>query len=770
METMKAVHIHIRGIVQGVGFRPFIYGLADRYQLKGWVLNSSAGVEIEVEGEENQIKSFQAAVIDEIPPLAKIDSVEMHEIAVKHFNQFAIQQSQSKPGDFIPVSPDVSICDECLSEMLDPTNRRYRYPFINCTNCGPRFTIIQDIPYDRPKTSMAGFPLCDECRKEYENPLDRRFHAQPVACEHCGPHVWYEESGSAPGEKEDALKQAREAIKSGKIIAVKGLGGFHIACDASNSEALQKLRERKRRSEKPFALMAFDIDVIRKYCWINATEEVLLLSHNRPIVLLAKKSDGLLPEEIAPKQKNLGFMLPYTPLHYLLLEPEDGFPEVLVMTSGNLSEEPIAYQDEDAYDRLSPLVDGFLMHNRPIFMRVDDSVTRVVNDRDYPIRRSRGYVPDPILLPTSKPSICAAGGELKNAFCLSRNRYAFLSHHIGDVANYETMQSFENGIRHFQQLFKIQPEAYAVDLHPNYFTSQYIRQEANDLAKPLIEIQHHHAHLAACLADNQRYLTEEKVIGNIFDGTGYGTDGTIWGGEFLIGNFSGFERAYYLEPTPQPGGDLATRTPARMALAHLWQQKLEWDESYPAVHALSPLERKALRNQLTKKVNSPLTSSMGRLFDAVSAMIGVCENVNYEAQAAIELEAIADENEKGVYPFVIEEDSPVIGLELFWKALIRDLNSTQSPSSIAAKFHNSLVQLQLEICNQLRLKYNINTVVLSGGVWANQYLLTETIERLEANGFEVLFHQRVPCNDGGISLGQLMIAAEQLNLNQNERN
>ena len=768
--TIKSYHIHIRGIVQGVGFRPFVYGLADRFKLNGWVLNSSAGVEIEIEGPEEILQAFQSALVDEMPPLAQIDTINTSSIDVQGFDHFFIKHSEPKEGEFIPISPDVSICDDCLREMLDPSDRRYRYPFINCTNCGPRFTIIQDIPYDRPKTSMAGFPLCDDCREEYENPLDRRFHAQPVACDVCGPHIWYQENGNTLAEKEDALQLARKAIKADKVIAIKGLGGFHIACDATNPHALQTLRERKRRSEKPFALMAFNIETIQKYCQITQAEEELLTSRKRPIVLLAKNKDNFLPEEIAPKQKTFGFMLPYTPLHYLLLEPSEDFPEVLVMTSGNLSEEPIAYQDEDAIQRLTPLVDGFLMHNRPIFMRVDDSVTRVVNEREYPIRRSRGYVPDAIIIPENTPSICAAGGELKNTFCLSRDQYAFISHHIGDVANYETMQSFEKGVKHFEHLFKIAPQAYACDMHPNYFTSQYARERARVENKPLIEVQHHHAHLAACLADNDRYLTDEKVIGAIFDGTGYGTDGTIWGGEFLVGNLSGFTREYHLEYIPQPGGDLATRKPSRMALSHLHSVGIEWDNTYPAVQALTDIEQAALNNQLEKNINAPLTSSMGRFFDAVSALIGVCQSVNYEGQAAIELEAIADENDAGFYPLPISSVSSIIELKPFWQSLIADLQAGRSQSIISARFHNSLVQLLLTACTDLRQNYDINTVVLSGGVWANQYLLTRSIQTLEANHFEVLIHHRIPSNDGGISLGQLMIAAAQLELNRNERN
>lgn len=763
--VVQGRRITIRGIVQGVGFRPFVYGLATGHQLNGWVLNSSSGVEIEVEGSEPALSAFTMALQEQMPPLAKIDEFNTAKIAVQEFKHFTIRHSQPKPGEYIPVSPDVSICDDCLQELFDPANRRYRYPFINCTNCGPRFTIIKDIPYDRPKTSMTDFPLCPECLQEYENPLDRRFHAQPVACEVCGPNIWYEENGTTIAEKEQSLQAAREAIKSGKVIAVKGLGGFHLACDASNSKAVNTLRSRKRRSDKPFALMAFDLQTIRQFCMISPKEEELLSSRQRPIVLLDKIENASLSNAVAPKQNTLGFMLPYTPLHLLLLEPADDFPDVLVMTSGNLSEEPIAFKDDDAIQRLSPLVDGFLMHNRPIHIRVDDSVVRMFNDAIYPLRRSRGYAPDPIVLKEKHISIFAAGGELKNAFGFTRDRYAFLSHHIGDLENYETLRSFEEGIDHFEKLFRITPQAIACDSHPSYLASQYARKRAQQENLPLVEIQHHHAHLASCLADNGLENSEEPVIGLIFDGTGYGTDGTIWGGEFLIGNCSSFKRVHHLQAIPQPGGDLATRTPARMALAHLWQNKMEWQDNLPPVQALSKIEIQVILRQLENSINTPLTSSMGRLFDAVSSLIGIRQTVNYEGQAAIEMEAIAAPDENSFYEIEFKPEQTSINLHTFWEQLINDIRSGTPASVLSARFHNSIAQLSLTVSRALQSRYTINTVALSGGVWQNRYLLNKTVALLKQNQFRVLTHKRVPANDGGIALGQLLIAENQLKKN-----
>ncbi|NTV35487.1 MAG: carbamoyltransferase HypF, partial [Anaerolineaceae bacterium] len=667
-----------------------------------------------------------------------------------------ILDSQPKPGDFLPVSPDVSICPDCLRELFDPADRRYRYPFINCTNCGPRFTIVQDIPYDRPKTTMSGFKLCPNCEAEYKDPRNRRFHAQPVACPVCGPHIWFEADGDANNlTNENALQTARKWLKNGRILAIKGLGGYHLVCDANNRTAIEELRKRKQRSDKGFALMAFDLSSIEKHCLVTDEERDLLESIQRPIVLLDRKPGSTIPMEAAPGQNTLGFMLPYTPLHYLILEPEEGFPEVLVMTSGNLSEEPIAFVDADAKDRLTSLADGFLQHNRPIHMRTDDSVARIIDGAPYLHRRARGYTPDPIRLPYNVPSILAAGAELKNTFCLTRDHYAFVSHHIGDMENLETFDSFTQGIEHFKRLFRIEPTLLACDLHPDYLASKYARQLSADSNLPLVEVQHHHAHLASCLADNG-WTTNEPVIGLIYDGTGYGTDGKIWGGEVLIGGYQSYTRRFHLAYTPLPGGDLAIRRPARMALASLWQNQQEWEPEFPPSQALCYEERTALRGQLEHHLNTPLTSSIGRLFDAASALIGIRQSVSYEGQAAIEMEAVADPSETGYYPLELNNDT--INPAHFWEALIADYKSGVIKPVLSARIHNSIVHTSLAAVMSCRNETSITTVVLSGGVWQNRYLLNHTIPLLEQEGFRVFIHRQVPANDGGISLGQAMVA------------
>ncbi|NSW51419.1 MAG: carbamoyltransferase HypF [Anaerolineae bacterium] len=766
METtpLDGLRINIRGIVQGVGFRPFVYSLAREHHLNGWVLNSSSGVQIEVDGTPAQLAAFSADLRAKMPPLAKIDEIQQESIPPQSFTGFEIRHSLPQAGEFIPVSPDTSICEDCRRELFDPADRRYRYPFINCTNCGPRFTIIRDIPYDRPYTAMADFPLCADCRMEYENPLDRRFHAQPVACDVCGPQVWYQEDGAVFARKDDAIQNARKALQNGKILAVKGLGGYHLACDAANPFAVAELRRRKRRSDKPFALMAFDLETVETHCCVPPQEAEILISRQKPIVLLQRKPGCSLPAELAPGQLTLGFMLPYTPLHLLLMEPATGFPPVLVMTSGNLSEEPIAYEDDDAIQRLSPLADGFLLHDRPIHISTDDSVVQVLRNDLYPIRRSRGYAPDPLVFNREFPQILAAGAELKNTFCLSRERYAFLSHHIGDLENYETERSFTEGIRHFEKLFRIQPQAIACDLHPAYLASAYAHRRAEQESLPLVEIHHHHAHLAACLAEHERWDTRQEVIGCIFDGTGYGTDGAVWGGEFLVGNIHHYERASHLPYVPQPGGDRATRKPAVMALAHLWQAQMAWNKSLPSCIALTEQEKSVLDNQLTRQVNTPLTSSMGRLFDAVSSLIGIRHVVNYEGQAAIEMEAVASRTERGWYPIHVDPTSHQIDLDPFWTSFLDEILQGIPQAVLAARFHNSIVQLTQTICCQLRQERQLNTVVLSGGVWQNRYLFNRTVSALETHGFEVLTHRQVPTNDGGIALGQLAGAASVLEL------
>ena len=806
--SMNGVHIHITGIVQGVGFRPFVYNLAMRMGLKGWVRNTSAGVDIQVDGDESVLTDFAHLLRDTAPPLALIASLEVDPCSPSGFSSFEIAHSEPIPGAFQPISPDVSICEDCLRELHNPADRRYRYPFINCTNCGPRFTIIKDIPYDRPKTTMAPFEMCPACAAEYQDPRDRRFHAQPVACAQCGPGVWLElgvrELGVRDGNSQllppnsrhatyDAILASQELLASGCILAIKGLGGFHLACDAANPDAVAELRQRKLRVDKPFALMMPDIETIGQHCHISQAERELLESPQRPIVLLYRRPESTIAEAVAPGQNTLGVMLPYTPLHYLLFakHPPSNIQSPisnLVMTSGNLSEESIATDNEEARARLGDLADAFLMHNRDIHVRCDDSVTRVISEpwavnrdnRPHPIsntqyllRRSRGYAPYPILLHRETPPILATGPELKNTFCLTKDRYAFVSHHIGDLENYETLRAFEEGIEHFERLFRIQPEIIACDLHPNYLATRYALERAERDSLQIFNIQHHHAHIAACMTEHG-LLGDEPVIGISFDGTGYGDDDAIWGGEFLLADYQGYHRFAHLAYTPLPGGDKAIREPWRMALSWLHTAGINWDADLPPIQYASMHVGKlateqlltsnsflsTLTHQLSTGINAPPTSSLGRLFDAVAALVGVRQTVNYEAQAAIELEALADPEIIDNYELTIDNSqfinpAPMLG------QIITDMRANTPVSIMSARFHNSIAHLVLDTCLAMRKEFDVNTVVLSGGVWQNITLLSKSLTLLNKAGFEVFVHEKLPTNDGGISLGQAMIATHQ---------
>ncbi len=760
MDELQGARIHITGIVQGVGFRPFVYGLARRLALTGWVRNTSAGVDIEVDGSPVALTAFAESLRTDAPPLARINSLQCETRAPNGFASFDILASEPIPDAFQPISPDVGVCADCLRELFDPGDRRCRYPFINCTHCGPRFTIIQDIPYDRPNTTMAPFAMCSACAAEYVDPGDRRFHAQPIACPDCGPQVWLEGSGqkAVSSRQSAAITEARRLLSQGQIVAVKGLGGFHLACDATDARAVAELRRRKLRVDKPFALMMPDMAAIESECWVSPAERALLESRERPVVILRRRPGATVAADVAPGQNMLGVMLPYTPLHYLLLEPGPGFPRALVMTSGNLSEEPIATDNDEARERLAPLADAFLIHNRAIHIRCDDSVARA--SPAIFMRRSRGYAPSPIILPFGMPPLLAVGAELKNTFCLARDRYAFLSHHIGDLENYETLRSFEDGLAHFERLFRVRPEVIAYDLHPNYLATRYALERAEREGLPAIGVQHHHGHIAACLADND--LTGERpVIGAAFDGTGYGDDGAIWGGEFLLADYDSYQRQYHLAYIPLPGGDAAVREPWRIALAWLDRAGISWTDDLPPVqyaltHA-SPVALDALRTQLRTGLNSPLTSSMGRLFDAIAALAGIREKVNYEAQAAVELEALADPVEAGAYNFEIGskaiDPAPVI------QAVVNDVLNYTPPAIIAARFHNGLAVMVLKVCQLLRAHEGVAEVALSGGVWQNATLLARTVESLRRDDFTVYLHRSVPANDGGLALGQAIIAA-----------
>jgi hydrogenase maturation protein HypF len=765
MTDLTGLQIQITGIVQGVGFRPFVYNLAESLGLKGWVKNTSAGVLIEIEGESELINSFLELLRNDIPVLARIDTLKTQPKLLEGFTSFQIYASETITAAFQPISPDISICPDCLKELFDPRDRRHRYPFINCTNCGPRFTIIEDIPYDRPNTTMATFPMCPSCDAEYHDPRNRRFHAQPVACFECGPRVWLESSKIQINQEADPILETQRQLSDGSIVAIKGLGGFHLACDAANPNAIETLRNRKLRVDKPFAVMMPDLATINEFCFVNETEGNLLISMQRPIVILKRRPGCSLPATLAPGQDTLGVMLPYTPLHYLLLSPSLNFEikQALVMTSGNLSEEPIAIDNQEALLRLAPLADSFLLHNRPIKTRCDDSVMRVArstSNKIFSIRRSRGYAPLPLQTAWDFHPLLAVGTELKNTFCLARGSYAFLSHHIGDMENFETLQSFENGIIQYENLFHIKPELIACDLHPDYLATRYAYERASRDQIQLIQIQHHHAHITSCMADNN-VPSDQKVIGVAFDGTGYGEDGAIWGGEFMLASYNSFQRYGHLRYFPLPGGDLAIRHPARIALAYLWASGLEWTSDLPPVKALEAQEKKILLYQLENNINTIQTSSIGRLFDAVAALLGIRAVVNYEAQAAIELEALADPDDSGIYPFGIscsDENMVTIDPAPLIYSVMQDHLIGQPLSYISARFHNAVAEIVGKMAVSMRNTYQVNTIVLSGGVWQNLFLLSKTIKTLSYNGFQVLTHQQVPPNDGGVSLGQAVTA------------
>ncbi|MFZ5986072.1 MAG: carbamoyltransferase HypF, partial [Bacillota bacterium] len=654
-EKTKRFIIDVKGIVQGVGFRPFIYNLARTHIIKGSVSNYPGGVRIEAEGIEDMLFSFIQKIKLEAPPLSYIEHLNYEEADLAGYKDFKIRESSHDSPHETLISPDIAVCEDCLGEMNNPDDRRYLYPFINCTNCGPRFTITTNIPYDRVNTTMQGFKMCRECEDEYSDPFNRRYHAQPTACSKCGPKIVLLDGEGNMVAKGQEFKKAHELFAAGKIIAVKGLGGYHLACDAKNSAAVMELRRRKIRDGKPFALMAKDMDTVYKYCYVNKKEQELLLSIKKPIVLLERKLEcDLDVRSIASDSNRLGVMLPYTPLQYLLFDENI---DLLIMTSGNKTGEPIFYKDDEALKGLRNIADYFLIGNRDIYLRTDDSVTSVLGDKEYIIRRSRGYVPFPVDISislgmkdeawvhTKLPFVLGCGGELKNTFCITKDKRAFLSHHIGDLENIETLRSFDEGIEHFKRIFNVNPDIIAFDKHPEYLSSKYAR-EAGGLIK--VPVQHHHAHIASCMVENR---VSSKVIGIAFDGTGYGEDGHIWGGEFFVGDYSHFERAAHLEYVPLPGGEISIREPWRMALSFILKYLSE-DMINNIDHffsSIEPYKVEMVKHQIIKKINTPLTSSMGRLFDGVSSLLGLCNAIEYEGQAAIRLQQIADISTNHVY-------------------------------------------------------------------------------------------------------------------------
>ncbi|MEY9894897.1 hydrogenase maturation protein HypF [Catenulispora sp. MAP5-51] len=768
---MTRIRVRVQGVVQGVGYRPFVYGLACRLRLGGFVGNDGLGVLIEAEGEPAALDRLVDALTGQAPPLARVEQVEVEPISALGQRDFSISASGTGGPRTVLVAPDTGTCADCLAEMADPADRRHAYAFTNCTNCGPRFTIVRELPYDRPGTTMAAFALCERCDREYADPADRRFHAQPVCCPDCGPRLELRAAdGSAiPGDG-DPIARAAGLLADGSIVAIKGLGGYHLAVAAANEDAVRTLRHRKHREERPLALMVADLDAARRLCEVDAVEEGLLLDPARPIVVLERRPDaedaagtaGAVAPSVAPRQRNLGIMLPYTPLHHLLVSAH---PAPLVMTSGNLSDEPIAHRDDDAFKRLSGVADAFLTHDRAIHTRVDDSVLQAGRGGPLPIRRSRGFAPAPLTLPWEFPRhVLACGPELKNTFCLARDRHAFVSHHIGDLENHETLQSFTEGIEHFSRLFSVTPQVVVHDLHPEYLSTKYALDYPD---VELVAVQHHHAHIASCLADNDAGA-DETVIGVAFDGLGMGEDGTLWGGEFLVADLAGFTRAGHLATVPMPGGARAVREPWRMGAAYLdAAYGTDWPDIAPVRDLMARhgerLEQVAAAARAG--LNAPRTSSAGRLFDAAAALAGVRDTVSYEGQAAIEFEQLADRSERGCYVARVEAGAtgtPLVvhGADLV-DAVAADVHAGIAIPVVSARFHNGLAATVTEVCELIRrgtgLDTALDTVALSGGVFQNAILVERCVAGLEAAGFRVLTHRRVPPNDGGISLGQAAV-------------
>ena len=726
----------IHGIVQGVGFRPFVHKLVRRCGLNGYIKNTSSGVELELEGERAALERFTMLLPEQAPVLAVIESMEAsYSPELRGYEGFTIAQSRREEFRNTLISPDIGICQDCLRELRNPRDRRYRYPFINCTNCGPRFTIIRDVPYDRAGTSMAGFPMCPDCDREYHDIENRRYHAQPDCCGDCGPRVFYLDAAGneLPG---DGIELAREALKAGQIVAVKGLGGIHLACRCDDEALVRKLRRRKQRDEKPFAIMCRDVDCVRRLCRLSEAEEKILTSFRRPIVLLEKRQPGY---EYLSENGYLGVMLPYTPLHYLLLGDD---MDMLVMTSANLSDTPILFKNEEALDKLQGIADGYLLHNREIQTRCDDSLCWVLDGKEYPARRSRGYVPLPLRMEGQLESILACGAEQKASFCLSKGSYVFQSQHIGDLKNMETLESYTGQIAHFKNLFDIEPALAACDLHPDYMSTEYARS----LGLPLIPVQHHHAHMAACMADNG--LTGE-VIGLVWDGTGYGIDGTAWGGECLVGGYEDFRRFGHILPLALPGGDRATKEIDRLAFSLLEASGCD-SSAIPAAESY--------RSMLAAGLNCPRSSGMGRLFDGVAAILGIRSRCSYEGQGAILLEAAAKKNEEGVYPVLLSGSPLVFDWREMIRAIVRDRQRGMENGIIAARFMNTLMEMALGMVLGAREETGLNRVCLSGGSFQNMYIMRRLPERLRSAGLEVYHHSRVSTNDEGIALGQLMVA------------
>lgn len=772
----------IQGIVQGVGFRPFVYRQALILGLTGWVRNTSAGVMIEIQGAELALSAFDFALNNSLPPLAEITSNTCVEIDTANDASFQILHSCEGETD-IQIAPDSALCNDCLRELFDSGNRRYRYPFITCTNCGPRYSIITGVPYDRPKTTMSAFPLCHDCSCEYHDPLDRRFHAQPIACDICGPHLTLiNNSGERLAGKDSAVTLAIELLRQGAVLAVKGISGYHLAVNACNPEAVQKLRDRKKRDEKPFAVMVNSLETAHEFAFIDIMEERLLGSPEAPIVIVRKRSDCPVSPLVAPGNGWLGLMLPYAPIHHLLFHqgqgsrvkgqgenllpllapchlPLDPVFSALVMTSGNISDEPVAFEDNEAQKRLAGIADCFLLHNRPIHIRSDDSVMRVFQGKPIFYRRARGYAPRAVKLPFPVQPLLAVGAELKGAICIASADKGFLSQHIGDLQNVSSYDSFRHTIEHLSGILEIKPELIACDMHPDYLSSRF----AEESGLPLIKVQHHHAHLAACMAENG---LDGEVIGVIFDGTGYGTDDTIWGGEFLVGGYDEFLRAAHFRPAPMPGGDAAVKEPWRMALSYMYQASGEsaFAIDHPVANQLSAKDQVVFASMLKRGINSPLTSSCGRLFDAVAALLNIRLKVSYDGQAAIELEALAETAKRentNSYQYEImcdEKSASQLDFSQMFNEIVTDIDAGIQNADIALRFHITIASATTDMCMFISESTGLDRILLSGGVFQNRLLSEMVYTTLVNNGLKVFTHRLVPPNDGGIALGQAAIS------------
>ena len=734
--------------MQGVGFRPFVYNLAERLKLAGQILNNKLGVTIEIEGDEKVCMKFLDLLKNEAPPLARIADISAVKVEVKNERKFVILESDSTGDDVALISPDNDLCGNCLAELLDLDDRRYRYPFINCTDCGPRYTIINGTPYDRPFTSMKDFTMCGDCRAEYEDPKNRRFHAQPNACPVCGPSLILMNGEGEKEESPDPVKEVMRHISEGKIVAIKGLGGYHLACDATNETAVNLLRERKFRKAKPFAIMSKDVASIREFAEVNEQEERLLTSREKPIVLLQKKRNTFIAGSIAPGLNEYGVFLPYTPVHHLMFA-ETSSPAAIVMTSGNISDEPIVFEEEALMERLGGIADYYLSNNRPIVWRCDDSVAKTFGDKTMIARRSRGWVPSPVFIEKKSPPLLACGGDLKSVFSLARGNTVFPGPHVGDLENAEAFNSFQRSISHFKKIFGIEPELVAVDSHPGYFSSNYGRS----LGLPIIEIQHHHAHIASVMLENK---LNGEVIGLAMDGAGFGPDSTVWGGEALLCSMKEYKRKFHLPLLKLPGGDIAAKEPWRTAVALLYSEFGDrlYDKHPSFVNSIGESKVKNMIAMIKNGINTPLSSSAGRLFDAISSILMICHHNRYEGEAPILLQAIADSTITGSYSF----ETGKTGEISFPGMLDEILEVRHEPARASALFHNTIANAMAECCISARKESGVADVCLGGGTFQSSLLLARLYERLELEGFNVYLPRQLPVNDGGLSLGQVAIA------------